>query len=62
LLVPLNVQDQHLQRGAEVDVPGDLAESLIGLGRVVLVRDEQPETPEHVHVEKSVRHRRGEVR
>jgi hypothetical protein len=59
LLVPLNINNQHLTRGAVVDVPGDLASSLVRLGRVELVRGEQPETPESAAIEKSVRRRGG---
>lgn len=61
LLVPLNIDDQFLTRGAVVDVPGDVASNLARLGRVELVRHERPETPEQIIIEKSQR-RRSETR
>jgi hypothetical protein len=57
LLVPLNINDQHLTRGALVDVSGEVASSLVRLGRVEIMRHEQPETPEAVVIEKTVRRR-----
>jgi len=55
----LNINDQFLTRGAVVDVSGDLASNLASLGRVEIVRGEQPETPESAAIEKSVRRRGG---
>lgn len=55
----MNVAGRHLERGAEVDVPVDLATSLVAAGMAVLVRGVQPETPERVVlVEKTTRGRR----
>lgn len=64
LLVPLNVNGSHLHRGAILDVDGDLAASLTGLGRVELVRGEQPDTPERqtsFTAEKTSRARKAET-
>ena len=57
LLVPMNINDQHLTRGAVVDVPGEVASNLAQLGRVEIVRHEQPETPEQSVIEKTQRRR-----
>lgn len=46
LLGQANVQGETRFRGDEVDVPGDVASSLVAASRAVIVRAEQPETPE----------------
>jgi hypothetical protein len=47
LLTRMNVADGHHERGDVVDVPGEVASYLSQVGRVEIVRGEQPETPEH---------------
>ena len=50
LLAAMNVAGQSRQRGSECDVDPDVASYLLAQGRVVIVRGEQPETPERAAV------------
>ena len=55
----MNVAGRYLERGAEVDVPVDVATALVVGGMAALVRGVQPETPERgVASEKTTRGRR----
>ena len=46
LLVRMNVADGHHEAGDVVDVDKDVAANLSRFDRAVIVRGEQPETPE----------------
>lgn len=61
LLVRMNIADGFHERGDEVDVPGDVASSLAGLGRVEIVRGEQPATPERARRTEKAQRRQREV-
>lgn len=46
LLVRMNIADGYHERGDVVEVPAEVASNLVTLDRVVIVRGEQPDTPE----------------
>ncbi len=46
LLARMNVAGEHHEHGDIVAVPAEVASNLVTLNRAVLVRGEQPETPE----------------
>jgi hypothetical protein len=61
LLVRMNIADGYHERGDEVDVPGDVASNLAHLDRAVIVRGEQPTTPERAARSEKSKRRRREV-
>jgi hypothetical protein len=62
LLVRMNIADGYHERGDEVDVPGDVASNLARLDRAVLVRGEQPDTPERSSRPEKAKRRREVTR
>ena len=63
MLAAMNVAGESREVGAECDVDGDVASYLVEQGRVVIVRGEQPETPERARsVERAGRVRTVRVR
>lgn len=63
LLAQANVAGRTRFRGEEADVPTDVATSLVSASRAVIVRGEQPETPERRQaVEKTSRPQKVERR
>lgn len=64
LLGQANVAGETRFRGDECDVPADVASSLVAASRAVIVRAEQPETPERTTrpVEKTASGRQVERR
>jgi len=61
LLVGMNVAGESRERGDVCDVPADVASYLSGLGRVEVVRGEQPERPERATSREKATRRKREV-